>query len=136
MLIFSALYYFEKNDVSLASLKKKLTDANASPTVEIQGSILESRITHVRDGATFEVNGVPVLISALGCLENGTSAGKKIIRFAKQIKDKKARCELTGAKTYDRIVGYCSICGTDFGKTIMAQTSIKLWAKYDVLNRY
>ena len=99
-------------------------------------SILRGRITHVRDGDTFEVNGVPVRISALDCPENSTSAGQKVTRFAKQFKGKQATCELTGAKTYDRVVGYCSINGKDFAKTMMDETSCKLWAKYDVWNRY
>tara|TARA_R110002126_G_scaffold133484_1_gene277573 strand:+ start:206 stop:712 length:507 start_codon:yes stop_codon:yes gene_type:complete len=99
-------------------------------------SILSGRITHVRDGDTFEVNGVPVRISALDCPENSTSAGQKVTRFAKQFKGKQATCELTGAKTYDRVVGYCSINGKDFAQTMMDETSCKLWAKYDVWNRY
>ena len=94
------------------------------------------RITLVRDGDTFEVNGIPVRISALDCPENSTSAGQKVTRFAQQFKGEIAVCELTGAKTYDRVVGYCSIGGRDFGKTMMDQTSCKLWAKYDVWNRY
>ena len=99
-------------------------------------SILSGRITHVRDGDTFEVNGVPVRISALDCPENSTTAGQKVTRFAKQFKGKQATCELTGAKTYDRVVGYCSINGKDFAQTMMDETSCKLWAKYDVWNRY
>ena len=136
VITFSAIYYFEKNEVSLASLEDKLTDAMASPTVKKQGSLLEGLITHVRDGDTFEVNGVPVRIAALDCPENSTSAGQKVTRFVKQFKGKKVRCELTGAKTYDRVVGYCSIDGKDFGKTMMDQTACNLWAKYDVWNRY
>ena len=106
-----------------------MTDSRAT-------SILSGRITHVRDGDTFEVNGVPVRISALDCPENSTTAGQKVTRFAKQFKGKQATCELTGAKTYDRVVGYCSINGKDFAQTMMDKTSCKLWTKYDVWNRY
>ena len=31
-----------------------------------------------------------------------------------------------------RVVGYCSIEGKDFARTMMNETSCKLWAKYDV----
>ena len=99
-------------------------------------SVLRGTITHIRDGDTFEVNGTPVRISALDCAENTTDEGKKITRFAKQFKGKEAICELTGATTYDRVVGYCSINGVDFGKMMMDETSCNLWAKYDVWDRY
>ena len=74
-------------------------------------SVLKGTITHVRDGDTFEINGIPVRISALDCAENSTPEGKKITRFAKKFLGKQAVCELTGAKTYGRVVGYCSIEG-------------------------
>ena len=99
-------------------------------------SVLKGTITHVRDGDTFEINGIPVRISALDCAENSTPEGKKITRFAKKFLGKQAVCELTGVKTYDRVVGYCSIEGKDFARTMMNETSCKLWAKYDVWDRY
>ena len=99
-------------------------------------SVLKGTITHVRDGDTFEINGIPVRISALDCAENSTPEGKKITRFAKKFLGKQAVCELTGAATYDRVVGYCSIEGKDFARTMMNETSCKLWAKYDVWDRY
>ena len=99
-------------------------------------SVLKGTITHVRDGDTFEINGIPVRISALDCAENSTPEGKKITRFAKKFSGKQAVCELTGATTYDRVVGYCSIEGKDFARTMMNETSCKLWANYDVWDRY
>ena len=91
-------------------------------------SVLRGAITHVRDGDTFEVNGIPVRISALDCAENSTAEGKKITRFAKQFKGKETICELTGAKTYDRVVGYCSINGIDFGKMMMDENGMEMKA--------
>ena len=135
VLIYGA-YQFQEADLSFANLKEKVAQASTTVTSKPKGKILEGRITHVRDGDTFEVNGIPVRISALDCPENSTSAGQKVTRFAKQFKGEIAVCELTGAKTYDRVVGYCSIGGKDFGKTMMYKTSCKLWAKYDVWNRY
>ena len=41
-------------------------------------SVLRGTISHVRDGDTFEINGIPVRISALDCPENSTSSGKKL----------------------------------------------------------
>ena len=99
-------------------------------------SILRGTITHVRDGDTFEVQGTPVRISALDCPENSTSSGQKATRFTKQFKGKQAVCELTGAKTYDRVVGYCSIEGKDFAQIMVDKKFCKFWPKYDVWNRY
>ena len=47
-------------------------------------AVLKGTITHVRDGDTFEINGIPVRISALDCAENSTPEGKNITRFAKK----------------------------------------------------
>ena len=99
-------------------------------------STLNGIVTHVRDGDTIEVNGVAVRLSALDCPENGTRQGDKATRIAKQFKGSLARCELTGAKTYDRLVGYCSVGGSDFGLYMMQNSSCKVWPKYDVWNRY
>ena len=106
---------------------------------EIDGravSVLRGTITHVRDGDTFEVEGTPVRISALDCPENSTSSGQKATQFTRQFKGKQAVCELTGAKTYDRVVGYCSIEGKDFAQIMVDNKFCKFWPKYDVWNRY
>ena len=99
-------------------------------------SILRGTINHIRDGDTFEVQGTPVRISALDCPENSTSSGQKATRFTQQFKGKQAVCELTGAKTYDRVVGYCSIEGKDFAQIMVDNKFCKFWPKYDVWNRY
>jgi endonuclease YncB( thermonuclease family) len=99
-------------------------------------SALNGTVTHVKDGDTIEVNGVAVRLSALDCTENGTRQGDKATRIAKQFKGSLARCELTGAKSYDRLVSYCSVGGSDFGLFMMQNSSCKFWPKYDVWNRY
>ena len=59
----------------------------------------------------------------------------------------KARCSSCGQKTfqfrivyrggsYDALMGYCSINDEDYGSIMMQNTSCKLWAKFDVYNRY
>ena len=55
---------------------------------------------------------------------------------AKQFTGLKAVCELTGAKTYDRLVGYYKIDGSDFGKYTMDNASCVVWEKIDVWDRY
>ena len=100
------------------------------------GDILEGRVTRVRDGDTIEVNGVAIRLSALDCPERGTRDGEHANRLAQQFLNTKAVCELTGAKTYDRLVGYCSIENQDFGLFMMLNSACKLWKKYDVWDRY
>ena len=99
-------------------------------------STLNGTITHVRDGDTIEIDGVAVRLSALDCPENGTRQGDKATRIAKQFEGSLARCELTGAKTYDRLVGYCEINGADFGRYMMENSACRVWEKYDVWDRY
>jgi len=93
-------------------------------------------VTHVRDGDTIEVNNVPIRLAALDCPERGTKNGDTASRIAQQFLGSQATCELTGAKTYDRLVGYCSINGADFGRYMMNNSSCKVWEKYDVWDRY
>ncbi len=93
-------------------------------------------ITHVRDGDTIEVKGVPIRLAALDCPETDTKAGRYAAAKAKEFLGLEAICELTGAKTYDRAVGYCKINGSDFGTLMMRDTDCKVWEKYDVWERY
>jgi endonuclease YncB( thermonuclease family) len=104
--------------------------------VKAPSSTVNGTVTHVRDGDTIEVDGVAVRLSALDCPENGTRQGDKATRIAKQFKGALARCELTGAKSYDRLVGYCSVGGSDFGLYMIQNSSCRVWEKYDVWNRY
>ena len=107
-----------------------------SPTTLNNDEVLSGTITHVRDGDTIEVNDIPIRLAALDCPEKGTKNGDYASRVAKQFKGLKAICELTGAKTYDRLVGYCSIKGTDFGLFMMQNSACKVWEKFDVWDRY
>ena len=100
------------------------------------GTLLEGQVTHVRDGDTIEVNGIAIRLSALDCPERGTRDGEHANRLAQQFLNTKAVCELTGAKTYDRLVGYCSIENQDFGLFMMQNSACKVWKKYDVWDRY
>ena len=99
-------------------------------------TLLEGQVTHVRDGDTIEVNGIAIRLSALDCPERGTRDGEHANRLAQQFLNTKAVCELTGAKTYDRLVGYCSIENQDFGLFMMQNSACKVWKKYDVWDRY
>ena len=108
----------------------------AAPSVSSGQTVLTGKVTHVRDGDTIEVNGIPIRLSALDCPERGTQKGDTAARIAQQFLGSQATCELTGAKTYDRLVGYCEVNGEDFGAYMMNNSSCKVWEKYDVWDRY
>ena len=110
--------------------------AKVEPLASSDSAILSGTVTHVRDGDTIEVNGIAVRLSALNCPENDTRQGKQATKIAKQFEGSQAMCELTGAKSYDRLVGYCTVGGTDFGLYMMQNSSCKVWEKYDVWDRY
>ena len=108
----------------------------AAPSVYSNQTVLTGKVTHVRDGDTIEVNNVPIRLAALDCPERGTQKGDYATELAKKFQGLQATCELTGAKTYDRLVGYCEINGADFGAYMMDNSSCKVWEKYDVWDRY
>ncbi len=101
-----------------------------------QTSIIEGKITHVRDGDTLEIENIPIRLAALDCPENNTPAGRYATKIAKQFEGSQASCELTGAKSYDRFVGYCSINGEDYGEILISQSACRVWKKYDIWERY
>ena len=113
--------------------RKTSSSSSKSPK---SGSILSGTVTHVRDGDTVEVDGIAIRLAALNCPENKTQKGSYATRIAKQFEGSKMICELTGAKTYDRLVGYCSVNGLDFGRFMMQNSACKVWEKYDVWDRY
>ena len=110
--------------------------AKVAPVASSDSAILSGTVTHVRDGDTIEVNGIAVRLSALNCPENDSQQGKQTTKIAKQFEGSQAMCELTGAKSYDRLVGYCTVGGADFGLYMMQNSSCKVWEKYDVWDRY
>ena len=108
----------------------------STPKATTDRKVISGTITHVRDGDTIEIDGIAIRLAALNCPENDTQKGKYATKVAKQFAGLQALCELTGAKTYDRLVGYCKINGTDFGRYMMNNSACKVWEKYDVWNRY
>ena len=108
----------------------------SAPKAATDRKVISGTITHVRDGDTIEIDGIAIRLAALNCPENDTQKGKYATKEAKQFAGLQALCELTGAKTYDRLVGYCKINGTDFGLYMMNNSACKVWEKYDVWDRY
>jgi endonuclease YncB( thermonuclease family) len=93
-------------------------------------------VTHVRDGDTIVVDDIPIRLAGLDCPEKGTEDGDHASGVMAKLKNNSIQCELTGAKTFDRLVGYCSLNGKDLGAYMMLNSTCKVWQKYDVWHRY
>ena len=99
-------------------------------------SSLSGLITHVRDGDTIIVGSIPIRLAALDCPEKNSTKGMIATEIALKFIGQAADCKLTGAKTYDRFVAYCSIDGKDFGEYMIQNSSCKPWKKFDIWNKY
>lgn len=73
-------------------------------------------------------NDILFRLTALDCPEKGTRKGTYAKKVTEQFEGAKMTCELTGAKTYDRIVGYRSVDNFDFGR-YMTQNSSSQFGK-------
>ncbi len=85
---------------------------------------LEGQVTHVRDGDTIEVEGVPIRLNGLAAPESdepgGTEATAVMERIVHQVRW--LRCELTGETSYDRQIGTCfTLGGQDIAALMVAQ---------------
>ena len=90
---------------------------------------LEGSVTHIRDGDTIEVRGVPVRIANLDCAERGTSAGDHATALMRRMATgSPAICDLEGRRSYDREVGTCSIPGLgDVGEAMISAGACERW---------
>ena len=96
------------------------------------GLILEGPVTHVRDGDTIEVSGVPVRLSGVTADELGTARGEAAATFMHDIvRGKIVTCALTGEVTHDRQVGRCSVDRQDLGKKLIAARLAGRCTRYD-----
>ncbi len=94
--------------------------------------ILEGPVTHVRDGDTIEVSGVPVRLSGVTADELGTARGEAATSFMRDIvRGEIVTCALTGEVTHDRQVGRCSVDGQDLGKKLIAARLAGRCTRYD-----
>ena len=98
--------------------------------------IISGQITGIRDGDTFMLGNLPIRLASVDCPANNTLAGQVASQFMSQYVGAMASCELTGATTYDRSVGYCSIEGRDVGLMLFSNTECRVWERYDVWDRY
>ena len=92
-------------------------------------SDLSGRVTHVRDGDTVEVSGVPVRIANLDCAESGTAAGERAAERMRQLANLGPfSCRLECRKSYDREVSLCQLAdGRDVGEVLIGERQCGRW---------
>lgn len=99
---------------SLAAMAGRILPAAST---EIAGTV-----THVRDGDTIEVDGVPIRLQGLSAPERGEPFGKASSDFMRTLVLGKAlRCDLNGERTHDRVVGICYLDGVDISALIIRE---------------
>lgn len=84
---------------------------------------LTGRVSHVRDGDTIEVAGVPIRLSTLDCAERDTAAGRvATARMRALVAGQVLSCHLHGRRSYDREIGDCALQGgPDIGDVMLAE---------------
>ena len=71
-------------------------------------TILTGTVSHIRDGDTIEVGKVPVRLNGVSAPELKEPLGLQSKQFMIDlVLDRPVSCELSGEKTYDRLVGTC-----------------------------
>ena len=80
-------------------------------------------VSHVRDGDTIEVGGVPVRLGSLDCAESGTEKGEAATRrMYRLVASQTLTCYLNGRTSYDRKIGSCQLAsGTDVGSVMIRE---------------
>lgn len=85
---------------------------------------LEGPVTHIRDGDTIEVDGVPIRLNGLAAPERDEPGGPEATAMMQRIVHQAGplRCELTGETSYDRQIGSCfTPSGQDIAALMVAQ---------------
>lgn len=86
---------------------------------------LHGSVTHIRDGDTIEVEGVPIRLDGLAAPEGREPGGDEATAAMRTIVDQAGgvlRCELSGAMSYDRYIGICfTPDGEDISALMVAQ---------------
>ena len=92
------------------------------PALAEEPTFLTGTVTHVRDGDTIEVGKIPIRLNGVSAPELDEPLGKASKQFMADLVDgKSVRCELTGSKTYDRLVGTCYLDDEDVGIAIISE---------------
>ena len=94
--------------------------SSSTVTVAAEPTALAGTVTHVRDGDTIEVGKIPIRLNGVSAPDMKETLGPQSKAFMLDlVMGKRVRCELTGAKTYDRFVGTCYLGDQDIGAAVI-----------------
>ena len=84
---------------------------------------ITGRVTHVRDGDTIEVSGIPIRFGSLDCAERNTREGQNATsKMRTLVADQTLNCHLNGRTSYDRKIGSCRLQdGRDLGGIMISE---------------
>lgn len=90
---------------------------------------LAGEITHVRDGDTIEITGIPVRLRNLDCAEKDSLEGKRAtLRMWILAKESRMTCRLEGRRSFDREIGTCALAdGRDLGEILISEGLCRRW---------
>lgn len=75
---------------------------------------LGGTVNHVRDGDTIEVDNVAIRLQGLHAPELDEVGGPEAATFMVDlVMDQELACDLTGERSYDRLIGVCYLKGRD-----------------------
>ena len=93
-------------------------------------------VASVIDGDTIEVRGERIRLSGYDTPERGAMCGtvnvyqKAALSLSDLIGSKNVDCEISGTDRYDRLIGICSVNGTDLGSHIVQNGWGRDWPRY------
>ena len=83
---------------------------------------LIAEVTHVRDGDTIEVGGLPIRLQGLAAPEGNEPGGDEASEaMRRMVLGRELRCELDGERTHDRCVGVCYLEGEDISQIMVGR---------------
>jgi micrococcal nuclease len=92
----------------------------ASAALKCPRALLTGEATHVRDGDTIEVGGLPIRLNGLAAPEGDEPGGTAATRAMREmVEGRTLQCELDSERTRDRCVGVCYLDGADIADTMV-----------------
>jgi len=77
-------------------------------------------VDRVRDGDTVEVDGTPIRLHGVAAPELSEPGGSAAKSFMTDLVARRTvRCQLTGRRSYDRLIGRCFLDGQDIGAAVI-----------------
>lgn len=110
------------------------TSENAAAEDPTPKSVLG--VASVIDGDTIEVRGDRIRLSGFDTPERGTICGtvnvyqKAALALSDFIGSLNVDCEISGTDRYDRLIGVCSVKGTDLGSHMVQSGWGRDWPRY------